>query len=293
MALKFSCNACKAEIVTKYLRVGELAKCKSCGADNQVPESAAVIDDSVVTTSMKGMEAAPQVHLAEQGTERTLSCEGRRAWNPLGILWLGFFFSVLPAGILWTLNFERLGQPSRKQSSFITTGLYTLFVVLMCILPKLNFVATYINIAMCLHYFHSQKVLYRDFLSGGGQKESFGRPIVLSAAFLVLVSAGIFAYAYLDSVRYAKLYDEATASINKGNLIEAKLRLQKLENKYPDEPAPYYSLAWIHLQNLQYDSALTKYRHYLKLQPGDTLVMGHVRVLEDLLKHDSQTGSIQ
>ncbi len=44
MALKFKCKNCDVDIITKFLKVGEAAKCKSCGAENVVPETAAETD---------------------------------------------------------------------------------------------------------------------------------------------------------------------------------------------------------------------------------------------------------
>ncbi|HLD35539.1 MAG TPA: hypothetical protein VJC37_02370 [Planctomycetota bacterium] len=40
MALKFNCSKCSQEIVVKYLKVGETAKCRSCNADVIVPAQA-------------------------------------------------------------------------------------------------------------------------------------------------------------------------------------------------------------------------------------------------------------
>ncbi len=41
MALEFYCPKCQSRIIVQYLRVGEVAKCKQCGADVVVPEDAA------------------------------------------------------------------------------------------------------------------------------------------------------------------------------------------------------------------------------------------------------------
>jgi hypothetical protein len=40
MRLKFNCDGCGREIVVKYLRKGEVAKCRMCGVEMVVPESA-------------------------------------------------------------------------------------------------------------------------------------------------------------------------------------------------------------------------------------------------------------
>ena len=37
MALKFKCQNCGKDIVVRFLKVGEIAKCRSCGSANAVP----------------------------------------------------------------------------------------------------------------------------------------------------------------------------------------------------------------------------------------------------------------
>ena len=43
MSLKFKCQNCGKEIIVKFLKVGEIAECKSCGSVNAVPETAVEI----------------------------------------------------------------------------------------------------------------------------------------------------------------------------------------------------------------------------------------------------------
>jgi predicted RNA-binding Zn-ribbon protein involved in translation (DUF1610 family) len=45
MALKFKCRECGEHIITKFLKVGEVAKCRNCGAENVVPENALRTDE--------------------------------------------------------------------------------------------------------------------------------------------------------------------------------------------------------------------------------------------------------
>ena len=40
MALKFNCTNCGKEIIVKYLKVGEVAKCRNCGTEVTVPSTA-------------------------------------------------------------------------------------------------------------------------------------------------------------------------------------------------------------------------------------------------------------
>jgi len=45
MALKFKCEKCNAEIVTKYLKPGEEVQCKACGLAFAVPKSVVEVGD--------------------------------------------------------------------------------------------------------------------------------------------------------------------------------------------------------------------------------------------------------
>jgi len=40
MALKFKCPKCGEDIIVRFLKVGEVAKCRNCGTDTPVPENA-------------------------------------------------------------------------------------------------------------------------------------------------------------------------------------------------------------------------------------------------------------
>jgi|GEM_PF-975030 uncharacterized paraquat-inducible protein A len=46
MPLKFKCNHCDAEIISKFLKVGEDAKCKSCGKVSTIPEDSEGVSES-------------------------------------------------------------------------------------------------------------------------------------------------------------------------------------------------------------------------------------------------------
>ena len=48
MAYKFNCAKCGEEMQVRWLRLGELAKCRGCGASMAVPQKAAVIADEFV-----------------------------------------------------------------------------------------------------------------------------------------------------------------------------------------------------------------------------------------------------
>jgi hypothetical protein len=46
MALKFQCKNCHEAILTRFLKIGEVAKCFKCGMENVVPENAVQTDET-------------------------------------------------------------------------------------------------------------------------------------------------------------------------------------------------------------------------------------------------------
>ena len=48
MALKFNCQHCNELIISKFLKVGEMAECKKCGEKNTIPKSAEGISESTI-----------------------------------------------------------------------------------------------------------------------------------------------------------------------------------------------------------------------------------------------------
>ena len=53
MALKFQCENCGKDIAVRFLKVGETAECKTCGASNPVSESAQEITDEAAERMIK------------------------------------------------------------------------------------------------------------------------------------------------------------------------------------------------------------------------------------------------
>jgi len=63
MVLKFKCKGCREYIITKFLKIGEVAKCRNCGAETKVPETALEISEEPkkVIPSLNSSDLAPKV----------------------------------------------------------------------------------------------------------------------------------------------------------------------------------------------------------------------------------------
>ena len=71
MALKFRCENCGKDIAVRFLRIGEAAKCKNCGASNAVPDSAEEIGNEAAESIIK----APVSESVEDISAAAISAE--------------------------------------------------------------------------------------------------------------------------------------------------------------------------------------------------------------------------
>lgn len=60
MALKFSCTNCGQPIISSFLKVGEKAKCRSCGIDVVIPVNAAETDEKTSYDTAPPPQPAPK-----------------------------------------------------------------------------------------------------------------------------------------------------------------------------------------------------------------------------------------
>lgn len=119
MALKFQCKNCGKDIAVRFLTVGESAECKSCGASNPVPESAADISDEAaksiaeasVSESVKGANGG---HTQSQGVP-TIA----KVLRIIGTLSIGFGVIAGIAAAVGVIN----QHPAPDQTIALTVSL--------------------------------------------------------------------------------------------------------------------------------------------------------------------------
>ena len=87
MAIKFQCKNCGKDIAVRFLKVGEAAECRSCGASNAVPDSAEEISDEAAERMIK----APVSESAKRiSNEPTKSLPITKALRIIGTISIGF-----------------------------------------------------------------------------------------------------------------------------------------------------------------------------------------------------------
>lgn len=116
-----------------------------------------------------------------------------KAWNPIVIGLLSFFFTFLPAGIFYAINFERLGQVKKKNLSLVLVVLgfviYTAAVFLIHEDAPTIQIFTLINAAISGFFIFSQNTLYKKHLDKGGEKAPVLLPILLSLVWFAIISS--------------------------------------------------------------------------------------------------------
>ena len=87
MALKFQCKNCGKDIAVRFLKVGEVAECRNCGASNSVPDSAEDISDAAAERMIKASVSESTEGI---GDDPTKSLPIAKALRIIGILSIAF-----------------------------------------------------------------------------------------------------------------------------------------------------------------------------------------------------------
>lgn len=278
MALGFSCSSCGSEMTVQFLKVGETAQCKSCGAKIKVPPNARTVEVPfseppvvpVAETPLTSRPCIPQSHESISKTSSSnveIDFTGRRAWSPVAIFWLGALFSPLPAGILWSLNHERFGNPRKKWIALtnVLVGSAAYFLAATFVEGAPRYLFMIVSIAVARYFMSSQEDQFATFLARGGRKAS----IVIPLSICLLVSAPMVYFAIVGVDDFGQRYDAAVQVASDGDVTDAIDSLLVLRREYPEEPATFYSLAKIYQFQEKYDSAKIHITRYLALVPSD------------------------
>ena len=138
MAWKFQCKNCGKDIAVRFLKVGEAAECKSCGASNSVPESAESISDEAAESIIKApvSESVEDISAEAISAELAQSVPIAKALRRVGRIVIGI---GIIAGIVGAIR-VMIRHPAPDQTMVVAlsigmTGLGILFF--FCILSVL------------------------------------------------------------------------------------------------------------------------------------------------------------
>lgn len=115
-------------------------------------------------------------------------------WNPTSFIIISLLFSFLPAVIMYSINYGRLGQ-AKKKTFYLVSG-FILFILMVFVSMFFNAsiikAVTYsINIALGIYMRNDQRNVYDNYINAGGKKASFVLPIILCIVLTILVIMSI------------------------------------------------------------------------------------------------------
>ncbi len=120
MALKFQCKNCGKDIAVRFLEVGESAECKSCGASNPVPESAAEISDEAAKSIAEASSVSESAKSANGGPTQSQGVPTiAKALRIIGTLSIGFGVIAGIAAAVGVIN----QHPAPDQTIALTVSL--------------------------------------------------------------------------------------------------------------------------------------------------------------------------
>lgn len=124
-------------------------------------------------------------------------------WNPKAFYWIAVLFSFLPAAILFSLNYERLGFTKKRNWSLVIAFIaFAIMIIIGQFLPQsLGRGLFYgLNIGAAVYMRNQQRILYNDHINNRGQKASFIVPVAISTFVVgVVIWALIYTYNIPDN----------------------------------------------------------------------------------------------
>ncbi len=128
------------------------------------------------------------------GEKEIIQSTGKKLWNPKGFLILSVLFSFLPASVLYSLNYGRLGLSKKRNISLVVS--FVIFIVMISMVFVINgsimkSIFYGVNIGAAIFMNNNQAKIFENHLKNGGKKASYIVPTLASIVFaaLILLSA--------------------------------------------------------------------------------------------------------
>lgn len=240
----------------------------------------------------------PQAILQE---ETPITVPARAAWSPTAIVWICFLFSILPAGILYALNFARLGQPQKTKNALLIVGVmstifYGLFL-LSAFKPEtlssanegiLRILSLLMTMSVAWYFYLSQQSLFARHIRQGGKKASLWPPVLWSLATIVIVGIALVGYFTWQVTQDEHEFDRAVTLLQNGKYGEAEKIFKAYRTEYPDETPAYMNLAIIYSNEGRLLEAKQELESLLRMNPKHKNATQLLKDVEDDLKAEKQ-----
>ena len=124
----------------------------------------------------------------------------KKLWNPKIFLVISIFFSFLPAAILYSLNYGRVGYKRKRNISLAVSFLgFILISVAVIFIPSTiaKAVVLGINMGIGTYLKNDQEKLFKEHINNGGKKASYLVPVLIS---IVILGVLIFFIIYFSLI---------------------------------------------------------------------------------------------
>ncbi|PKM72072.1 MAG: hypothetical protein CVU91_11325 [Firmicutes bacterium HGW-Firmicutes-16] len=130
-----------------------------------------------------------------------------KLWNPKSFIAISVFFSFLPAAILYSINYGRLGETRKRNIGLVVSFLS--FVVGICLgffidSTFMKYVFYGLNVGFGIYIQNDQTKLYNAHIQSGGQKASYLIPVIICVSVSALL---IFGFIF-GTIRYSNIPDQ-------------------------------------------------------------------------------------
>jgi tetratricopeptide (TPR) repeat protein len=193
------------------------------------------------------------------------------AWNPKGIALFSLLFTFVPAAILFTINYGKLGYPEKRKAAIITV----VIPLIVLLLIRMYFVEVGLSpflifdLLVAFYFYKTQNELFKTFIAKGGKKESLLKPIIYSILIIATIIATLYGISWWQFKNYENQLKEANYYLDHGKYTQAERLYKDLIRRDSNQTAVYNNLANLYEKQKNYKLAKESLEQLLKIDPND------------------------
>ncbi|PAB58717.1 hypothetical protein [Anaeromicrobium sediminis] len=100
-------------------------------------------------------------------------------WSPKSIFWISVFFSFIAGGIMYIINYKRLGYTHKVKTQTFYIVLAIIGIIVASTFIEMNLISWGINLVIANFYKDDQKELFENHIKLGGKKASVRIPLIV------------------------------------------------------------------------------------------------------------------
>lgn len=190
----------------------------------------------------------------------------RGVWSPKALAVFGLFFSVIPAGLMFAINYGRYGRPKER----LLWGVATIFLmgallIADCVSSEVSSPRWFLlNVLLLWFMYLRQAPLYHAWINSGRRKASVWTGLLICAGFLATF--------FVAGVAVSSIYEDdylAASQIESGQYAEAEAILLEARKRHPTDMDVRFNLAIVYRLQSRPRDAVAEVDAFLKAYPTD------------------------